>query len=135
MICRSDRRAAGAEKRRCFKTGNNFDRRNYSERISTLTERAKNGSNYIADLNIGESCYLLSLITQIQAFRIKQLTTNELFHKQKELERQLEKYYQQQEINDLHIYIRNHYSHILTEAEKQGCPICKKLVRIFDGRE
>jgi len=34
-----------------------------------------------------------------------------------------------------HAAVRNRYSHILTEAEKQGCPICKKLVRIFDGRK
>lgn len=30
---------------------------------------------------------------------------------------------------------QNRYSHILTEAEKNGCPICKKIVRILDGRE
>lgn len=34
-----------------------------------------------------------------------------------------------------HADIRNRYSHIMTEAEKHGCPICKNLVRIFDGRE
>lgn len=33
-----------------------------------------------------------------------------------------------------HAGIRNRYSEILTEAEKEGCPICKKLVRAFDGR-
>lgn len=100
-----------------------------------LTKRAKSGNAYIHDLDIGESCYLLSLITQIQAYRTKQLTADKLFHKQKELEKQLQNYYQQQEINDLHIHIRNLYSEVLTEAEKSGCPICKKLVRIFDGRE
>lgn len=34
-----------------------------------------------------------------------------------------------------HVQIRNRYSQVLIEAEKHGCPICKKLVRIFDGRE
>ena len=29
----------------------------------------------------------------------------------------------------------NRYSHILTDAEKSGCEICKKIVKIFDGRE
>ncbi|HCA29770.1 MAG TPA: hypothetical protein DEP23_09490 [Ruminococcaceae bacterium] len=29
----------------------------------------------------------------------------------------------------------NQYSAILTEAEKSGCEICKKIVKIFDGRE
>lgn len=34
-----------------------------------------------------------------------------------------------------HAQINNRYSQVMTEAEKEGCPICKKLVRIFDGRE
>ena len=29
----------------------------------------------------------------------------------------------------------NKYSPLLVEAEKHGCEICKKIVRIFDGRE
>ena len=100
-----------------------------------LTDRAKKGGNYIDDLDIGESCYLLSLITLIGSFRMKLITSEELFHKQKELERQLEKYYQWGEIFDRHVQIRNGYSEVLTEAEKGRCPICKKLVRIFDGRD
>lgn len=34
-----------------------------------------------------------------------------------------------------HARIQNGYSEVLTEAEKHGCPVCKKLVRVFDGRE
>ena len=34
-----------------------------------------------------------------------------------------------------HAKIRNRYSPVMTDAEKNGCPICKKIVRIFDGRE
>lgn len=34
-----------------------------------------------------------------------------------------------------HVQIRNRYSPALTDAEKNGCPICKRIVRIFDGRE
>jgi len=30
---------------------------------------------------------------------------------------------------------QNKISHILTDAEKSGCEICKKIVKIFDGRE
>lgn len=100
-----------------------------------LTDRAKKNSDYINDLDIGESCYLLSLITLIRSFRIKLITSDELFHKQKELERQLEKYYQWGEIFDRHTRIQNRCSPILTQAEKQGCPICKRLVRILDGRD
>lgn len=112
-----------------------IDVRKYEPKIKMLTDRAKKNSDYINDLDIGESCYLLSLITLIRSFRMKLITQDELFHKQKELERQLEKYYQWGEIFDRHTRIQNRCSPILTQAEKQGCPICKKLVRIFDGRD
>lgn len=29
----------------------------------------------------------------------------------------------------------NRYSPLLVEAEKSGCDVCRKIVRIFDGRE
>lgn len=113
----------------------NFDKRNYSERISMLTERAKKLEPYIYDLDIGESCYLLSLVSAIELFRMKCIESDELYKKQKDLENMLLKYYQHREIDDIHIRIANRYSPVMTEAEKNGCPICQKLVRIFDGRE
>lgn len=115
--------------------GSNFDKRNYTQRIAALTQRAKKSDRYIRDLDIGESCYLLSLIGLIQSYRMKLVTQDELYHGQKNLETQLEKYYQHSEISDMHIRINNRCSEVMTEAEKHGCPICKKLVRIFDGRE
>lgn len=114
--------------------GNNFNKRDYSERITKLTERAKAGKIYTADLDIGESCYLLSLIGAVKLFRMKCMSSDELYHEQKRLEAELLKYYQHRELFDLHISIRNSYSHVLTEAEKSGCEVCRKLVRIFDGR-
>lgn len=33
------------------------------------------------------------------------------------------------------VEIRNTMSHKLTAAEKSGCPHCRELVRIFDGRK
>lgn len=107
----------------------------HSDRIKMLTERAKSGMDYIYDLDIGESCYLLSLISEIRAFRTGNMTSDELYHSQKTLEAQLEKYYQLCAIFEQHVHICNRYSEVLTEAEKHGCPVCKKLVRIFDGRE
>lgn len=37
-----------------------------------------------------------------------------------------------EEMGYLEVY---RHSHILTEAEKCGCQICRKIVKIFDGRE
>lgn len=110
----------------------NFDKRNYSERISMLTERAKKLEPYIYDLDIGESCYLLSLVNAIELFREKCIGTNELLNKQKELEAKLMSYYQHCEIFDFHTNTRNKYSPVMTEATKHGCQICRKLVHIFE---
>jgi hypothetical protein len=114
--------------------GNNFINRNYAEKIEILTSRAKDGSTHTADLDIGESCYLLSLIGAVKLFRMKCMSSDELYHEQKRLEAELLKYYQHRELFDLHISIRNRYSPVLTEAEKSGCNVCQRLVRIFDGR-
>lgn len=115
--------------------GGFFDVRDYQQRIEMLTQRAKQSDRYSDDLDIGESCYLLALIHTIQCYRIGGMTAEELVSCHRHLKMQLERYYQHQEMFDKHIGIKNRYSHVLTEAEKHGCPICKKLVRIFDGRE
>ena len=113
----------------------NFEKKNYQDRLSELTSRAKQASTYTDDLDIGESCYLLSLIGAVKLFRMKCMSSDELYHEQKRLEAELLKYYQHRELSDLHTAIRNRHSDILTEAEKNGCPICGKLARIFEGRD
>lgn len=113
----------------------NFNKQDYQKRIDELTGRAKEGSTAISDLDIGESCYLLALVSAVRLFRMKCISSDELYHRQKELKSQLLGYYQHSELFDRHISIRNGYSHVLTEAEKSGCSICRKLVRIFEGRE
>lgn len=113
----------------------NFDKQNYQVRLSELTSRAKKASTDTNDLDIGESCYLLSLIGAVKLFRMKCMSSDELYHEQKRLEAELLRYYQHRELFDLHTAIRNRYSHVLTDAEKIGCDVCRKLVRIFDGRD
>lgn len=107
----------------------------HSERIEMLTERAKHLNDYTDDLDIGESAYLLGLIGVITEYRSGFIPKDKLAYHQKTLLQKLESYYQHCEIFDLHIQIRNKYSPVMTEAEKHGCQICKRLVKIFDGRE
>lgn len=115
--------------------GSVFDKRVHAERVREITERAKLGEVYTDDLDIGESCYLLGLISAVRLFRMKCMSSDELYHEQKRLESELLRYYQHRELFDLHVAIRNRYSHVMTEAEKSGCDVCRKLVRIFEGRE
>lgn len=107
----------------------------YPQRINELTSRAKEGNDYTMDCDIGEAAYLETLIVLIKEWRGGQMGKDTLTRKQKELENKLLLYYQHCEMFDRHIQINNRYSHILTEAEKSGCPICKKIVKIIDGRE
>lgn len=112
-----------------------FDKNKYTKRIQELTARAKESNDYTMDCDIGEAAYLETLIALIREWQSGRMKKDTLIKKQKELENKLLSYYQHCEMFDSHIQINNRYSHILTEAEKSGCPICKKIVRIFDGRE
>ena len=106
-----------------------------SERIKLLTERAKTNNIYTDDLDIGESAYLLGLISAINLYNQKIIDRDELLFRQKQLQSQLEIYYIHCELYEYHANIRNKYSPVLTDAEQNGCPLCKKLIRIFDGRD
>ena len=105
------------------------------ERIKLLNDRAKRNDRYIKDLNLGESNYLLALIQCLNDFHNGLIKSKELAVLQRELKQQLETYYAISEVHLHAVKVRNKYSVVLTEAEKNGCPICKKIVRIFDGRE
>lgn len=109
--------------------------KDYSDRIKELTERAKEGNDYSLDCDIGETAYLETLIHLIERFKDKKIDKETLVSKKKTLARKLERYYQHCEMFDENIEISIKCGHILTEAEKHGCPICKKLVRVFDGRD
>lgn len=109
----------------------------HSERLKMLTQRAKSKENnlYTNDLDIGESCYLWGLHYAVASYRSGFIDREKLAYTQKNLESQLLQYYQQCAMFDRHMEINNRYSPVMTEAQKHGCPICKKIVRIFDGRE
>lgn len=112
-----------------------FDRNKYTKRIQELTARAKEGNDYTMDCDIGEAAYLGILLLFIKEWKNGQMSKDTLIKKQKELESKLLSYYQHREIFDKHVTIRNAYSNVMTEAEKSGCPICRKIVKILDGRE
>lgn len=112
-----------------------FNIKKYESRISELTERAKIGNKKTDDTDIGEEAYLAVLNVYVDQYHQGKISKDNLIRQQKTLRLKLEQHYQHKEIDELHILIRNRYSHILTEAEKSGCPICKKLVRFFDGRD
>lgn len=107
----------------------------YREHLDELTERAKLAEPNAKGLNLGERHFVELLHFYIGRYRVRELTAEELTKKKKELENLMVDYWNMSRIFREDAQIRNSMGQTLTEAEKNGCPICKKLVRIFDGRE
>ena len=107
----------------------------YREYLDELTERAKLAEPNAKGLNLGERHFVELLHFYIGRYRVRELTAEELTKKKKELENLMVDYWDMARIFRNDAQIRNSMGQTLTEAEKNGCPICKKLVRIFDGRE
>lgn len=107
----------------------------YREYLDELTERAKLAEPNAKGLNLGERHFVELLHFYISRYRVRELTAEELTKKKKELENLMVDYWDMARIFREDTQIRNSMSQTLTEAEKSGCPICRKLVRIFDGRE
>ena len=107
----------------------------YREHLDELTERAKLAEPNAKGLNLGERHFVELLHFYIGRYRVRELTAEELTKKKKELENLMVDYWDMARIFREDTQIRNSMSQTLTEAEKNGCPICRKLVRIFDGRE
>lgn len=106
----------------------------YRSKLDELTERAKLAEPNAKGLNLGERFFVELLHFYIEQFRVQELTAEELKNKKKELEALLIDYWDMARIFREDAKIRNSMSHVFIEAEKSGCPLCRKLIRIFDGR-
>lgn len=107
----------------------------YEEDIEELTQRAKKTDPKANGLNLGEKFFVELLHLYIKQYRQKEITTEELIAKKKLLERDYINYRDFARIFEQHCEIRNKQGELLIRAEKEGCSICKELVRTFDGRK
>lgn len=87
------------------------------------------------NLTLPEQWLYLSLRALYREFRAGTITCEQAAQEKAKL---LDEY----ELAKLHYsaYVQateraNRYSPLLVEAEKSGCDVCRKIVRIFDGRE
>lgn len=103
--------------------------------LDILIDRAKLKDPKSDGLPLGEKFFVELLRFYIFQFRINQITAEELNRKKTLLERDLVNYWDSKKMFKKSCEIRNKQSQWLIKAEKQGCEICRKLVRIFDGRE
>ena len=107
----------------------------YRAEIDELVTRAKLREPNAKGLNLGERFFVELLHHYIAEYKIREITDVQLRDKKRELESLLIDYWIQAHMFREDVKIRNRMSQTLTEAEKNGCPICKRLIRIFDGRE
>lgn len=92
-------------------------------------------NNKISNLSQSEALFFLQMVNLFTAYRTREITADEAKAMKNKFIKDLEKYQMLERIFREDCEIRNKQSHWLIKAEKQGCEICKKLVRIFDGRE
>lgn len=107
----------------------------YEKDIEELTERAKQKDPKADGLNLGEKFFVELLHLYIGQYRQKEITAEELTAKKKQLERDYINYRDFAKIFEQHCEIRVKQEELLIRAEKDGCPICKEIVKVFDGRK
>lgn len=82
-----------------------------------------------------EQLLFLSLRVLHWEYRHREITLKQA---RKEKERLAKEYVQAARFQVIYrqaVEIRNHMGQYLTMATKGGCPVCRQLVRIFEGRE
>ena len=89
----------------------------------------------ISNLSQSESLFFLQMVNLFTAYKNRGITADEAKFMKNKFIKDLEKYRMLERIFREDCEIRNKQSQWLIKAEKQGCEICRKLVRIFDGRE
>lgn len=100
-----------------------------------IVKLAKSDNGDLKSMSQAEGLFYLQMINLFDGYRHRRFTADEAAKMKGDFVRAFEKYRMFEEIFEWHLQIRNTQSMLLVEAEKYGCPICKKLVRIFDGRE
>ena len=105
------------------------------DRLLELEKKAMHNEDMPHGLTQSEQLFYLSMVQLYKLFYDHTYDREQA----KDIKQELIATYQNnafwEKLFEHHASIRNRYSPVMTEAEKHGCPICKKLVRIFDGRE
>lgn len=112
-----------------------YDINKIESKICKIERNAMTGKELPEGYTQPEQLLFLSLRVLHWEYRHREITLEQA---RKEKERLARKYIQAarfQVVYQQAVEIRNHMGQYLTEATKHGCPICKKLVKIFEGRE
>ena len=100
-----------------------------------LEKKAMKGMPPPEGLSLAGQRFYLCMVDLYRLFRSGVYDRAQAHEIKLDLVRNYENELFKEKLTDHHADIRNRYSHLLIQAEKDGCPICKKLVRVFDGRD
>lgn len=106
-----------------------------SDTLSELERKAMKGYEMPKGLNQSQQIFYLSMVKLYELYRNRTYTRSQAHDMKQELINTYRNNEFRENLLEYHAQICNRYSEVLTEAEKHGCPICEKLVKIFDGRE
>lgn len=106
-----------------------------SDMVSELERKAMQGYEMPKGLSQSQQIFYLSMVRLYELYRNKTYTKEQAHNMKLDLIAQYRNNEFYEKLLAHHAQIHNRYSNVMTEAEKHGCLICKRLVRIFDGRE
>lgn len=105
------------------------------DRLFELEKKAMHGEDIPQGLTQSEQLFYLSMVKLYELFNSHTYDRERAKTAKQELISAYQNNAFAENLLNHHAQIRNRYSPVMTDAEKNGCPICKKIVRIFDGRE
>ena len=106
-----------------------------SDKLFELEKKAMHHEDMPQGLTQSEQLFYLSMVKLYELFNSHTYDRERAKTAKQELISAYQNNAFAENLLNYHAKIRNRYSPVMTEAEKNGCPICKKIVRIFDGRE
>lgn len=112
-----------------------YDINKIENKIQVIEREAMSGREIPEDYTQPEQLLFLSLRVLHWEYRHRVITKEQAKEEKALLARDYIQAARFQVVYQESIEARNRMGQYLTEAVKHGCPICKKIVEIFDGRE
>ena len=112
-----------------------YDINKIESKICEIERNAMTGKELPDEYTQPEQLLFLSLRVLHWEYRHRQISLEQARKEKEQLVREYIQAARFQVIYQQAVEIRNHMGQYLTMANKGKCPICKKLVEIFEGRE
>lgn len=100
-----------------------------------LVKAAKYGNPLPEDATLAQSLFYHNIRALFYEFKVKMIDANDARNEKNRLVQQYGVQRLMERCNEVSYKRIRKYQTIASDAEKNGCPICKKITRILDGRE